>query len=142
VFFTRSSSSLHATWRGCQGNNGAADNVDKINSGMGVDKINSGMEVDKINSGMEVDKINSGMEVANILQQADEAVVLEEDPDLYNMAGIPFTVTTTTIQDQQSVIKSSIKQAMSSIPASNSGPVNLRVVVFNNMTNMSGTMNF
>jgi hypothetical protein len=68
-----------------------------------------------------------------------------EDPDLYMMAGIPFTDTTTTrtsTQDQQSVIQSSIKEAMSSIPASNSGPVNLKVVVFNNMTNMSGTMNF
>ena len=110
-------------------------------------KLAGAGEVDKKADNVKnVDKINPGLEVANILQQADEAAVLEEDPDLYMMAGIPFTDTTTTTrtstQDQQSVIESSIKEAMSSIPASNSGPVNLKVVVFNNMTNMSGTMNF
>jgi len=81
--------------------------------------------------------INSGQEVANILQHTDEAVVLEEDPDLYTMAGIPLDTNTT--QDQQSVIESTLKQALSSVTAANGGNISMKVnVVFNNVT---GTMN-
>jgi hypothetical protein len=83
--------------------------------------------------------INSGQEVANILQHTDEAVVLEEDPDLYTMAGIPLDTTTNTTQDQQSVIESTVKQALSSVTAANGGNISMKVnVVFNNVT---GTMN-
>ena len=58
---------------------------------------------------------------------------MEEDP---GMAGIPVMANPTN--DQQSIIETTIKQAMSSLPAANGGNVTMKIVIVNNM---SGNIN-
>jgi integrase len=87
----------------------------------------------------KVDPI-TGKEVPVVykLQQEDETLVLEEDPEMYSKAGIPFTSSSSTIANQQGVIEATIKQAISAVPAIDRCNISLKVVVVNSM---SGNVN-
>ncbi len=65
--------------------------------------------------------------------------ISNQDPEMYNMAGIPYTSNTPNILDQQ--VETAVKQALSAVPAGNGGNLSVKVVVINNMNNMSGTIN-
>ena len=87
----------------------------------------------------KVDPI-TGKEVPVVykLQQEDETLVLEEDPEMYSKAGIPFTSSSSTIANQQGVIEATIKQAISAVSAIDRCNISLKVVVVNSM---SGNVN-
>ena len=67
-------------------------------------------------------------------QEDDLDVVMEEDEEMYQKAGIPFPTQT----GQQGNVEASIKQTLSAIPAANGANINLKVIVINNM---SGNIN-
>ena len=94
---------------------------------------------------VEVDvEMEEDKEVAQedpLKQEMEEFIILEEDPELYAMAGMDFMpLSNPTIPAQQAVIDATVKQAISAVTA-NVGvtTVNLKIVVVNNMT---GTNNF
>jgi len=81
------------------------------------------VEVDvQIEEAPEVDnKIEKAPEVANIME---EFIVLEEDPEMYAMAGIePVPV--------QCTVDATIRQAMASMPAVSGNNVNFKIIVLN-----------
>jgi hypothetical protein len=55
-----------------------------------------------------------------------EYIVLEEDPEIYAMAGIELVPV--PVQER---IESTIRQAMSSVPTLNGANVNVKIVVLN-----------
>ncbi len=75
----------------------------------------------------EVPKDND-MKVVIKNQEEDNYPEMEEDPRCTAKAGIPFS-TTPTNQDWQGAVETSIKQAMSTLPAVNGGNITLKVVV-------------
>ena len=77
------------------------------------------------------DKINTCPEVVIQPEQSDEFDQMEEDLEMYSKAGIPLTSHTTT--SEQSIVETSIKQALSSVRATNGANVTLKVVVINRM---------
>jgi hypothetical protein len=58
----------------------------------------------------------------------EEYVVLEEDPEMYAMAGIDLVPVPVPVQVR---IESTIRQAMSSVLTVNGATVNLKIVVLN-----------
>ena len=78
------------------------------------------------------DKINTCQEVVIQPEQSDKFDQMDEDLEMYSKAGIPLTSHTTT-SEQQSIVETSIKQALSSVRATNGANVTLKVVVINSM---------
>ncbi len=73
-----------------------------------------------------------------IRQEMEEYIVLEEDPEMYAMAGIELVPVPAPVPVQER-IESTIRQAMSSVPAGNGATVNLKIVVLNDN---SGSLTF
>ena len=65
-----------------------------------------------------------------------EYIVLEEDPEMYAMAGIELVPVPAPVQER---IESTIMQAMSSVPTLNGANVNVKIVVLNDN---SGNLTF
>jgi hypothetical protein len=65
-----------------------------------------------------------------------EYIVLEEDPEMYAMAGIELVPVPAPVQER---IESTIRQAMSSVPTLNGATVNVKIVVLNDN---SGNLTF
>jgi len=90
------------------------------------------VEVDvEIEEAPEVDnKIEDPLEVDNNImkQEMEEFIVLEEDPEMYAMAGIePVTMAVPV----QCTVESTIRQAMAALPAVSGNNVNFKIVVLN-----------
>ncbi len=67
-----------------------------------------------------------------------EYIVLEEDPEMYAMAGIELVPVPAPVPVQER-IESTIRQAMSSVPTLNGATVNVKIVVLNDN---SGNLTF
>ena len=67
-----------------------------------------------------------------------EYIVLEEDPEMYAMAGIELVPVPAPVPVQER-IESTIRQAMSSVPTLNGANVNVKIVVLNDN---SGNLTF
>jgi hypothetical protein len=67
-----------------------------------------------------------------------EYIVLEEDPEMYAMAGIELVPVPAPVPVQER-IESTIMQAMSSVPTLNGANVNVKIVVLNDN---SGNLTF
>ena len=65
-----------------------------------------------------------------------EYIVLEEDSEMYAMAGIELVPVPAPVQER---IESTIRQAMSSVPTLNGANVNVKIVVLNDN---SGNLTF
>ena len=68
-----------------------------------------------------------------------EYIVLEEDPEMYAMAGIELVPAPVPVHSVQERIESTIRQAMSSVPTLNGANVNVKIVVLNDN---SGNLTF
>ena len=67
-----------------------------------------------------------------------EYIVLEEDPEMYAMAGIELVPVPVPAPVQER-IESTIRQVMSSVPTLNGANVNVKIVVLNDI---SGNLTF
>jgi hypothetical protein len=90
------------------------------------------VEVDvEIEEAPEADnKIEDPLEVDNNImkQEMEEFIVLEEDPEMYAMAGIePVTMAVPV----QCTVESTIRQAMAALPAVSGNNVNFKILVLN-----------
>ena len=79
-------------------------------------------------------------------QEMEEFIVLEEDPKLYAMAGMELVPVPTPVPVPMAVpvygtIESTIRRAMSSLPAVSGNTVNFKIVVVNDLNN-SGNFTF
>ncbi len=66
------------------------------------------------------------LDTKSIRQEMEEYIVLEEDPEMYAMAGIELVSAPVPLQEG---IESTIRQAMSSVPTVNEATVNVKIVV-------------
>jgi hypothetical protein len=80
---------------------------------------------------------NTGPLEVSQSQQEDDYAGLEEDPEMYTNASVPF-ISHTTFPNQKGVVEASIKQAISSLPVANGANLTVKVVV---VYNISGNMN-
>ena len=78
------------------------------------------------------------LDTKSIRQEMEEYIVLEEDPEMYAMAGIELVPVPAPVPVQER-IESTIRQAMSSVPTLNGANVNVKIVVLNDN---SGNLTF
>ena len=79
---------------------------------------------------VDVEKENDTLDIKPMMQEIEEFIVLEEDPEMYAMAGmelVPVPV--------QGRVESIIRQAMASVPTVNGTTVNFKIVVVNDLNN-------
>ena len=91
---------------------------------------------------VDVEKENDTLDIKPMMQEIEEFIVLEEDPEMYAMAGIelvPVPVPVPAPVPVQERIESTIMQAMSSVPTLNGANVNVKIVVLNDN---SGNLTF
>jgi len=86
-------------------------------------------------------EVEEAQEVDNkpMMQEMEEFIILEEDPELYAMAGMEL-VPAPVPMAVQDTIESTIRQAMASLPAVSGNTVNFKIVVLND--NNSGNLLF
>ena len=87
----------------------------------GFEALSQGSVVE-VEEEMEKDPLDT----KSIRQEMEEYIVLEEDPEMYAMAGIELVPVPAPVVPVQERIKSTIRQAMSSLPT-----VNVKIVVLN-----------
>jgi hypothetical protein len=75
---------------------------------------------------VEVEMEKGPLDTRSIRQEMEEYIVLEEDSEMYAMAGIQLVPV--PVQER---IESTIRQAMSSVPTVNGVTVNVKIVVLN-----------
>jgi hypothetical protein len=83
---------------------------------------------------MDVEKEKDTLDIKPMMQEIEECMVLEEDPEMYAMAGIDL-VTVTVPVPVQARIESTIRQAMASVSTVNGTTVNFKIVVVNDLNN-------
>jgi hypothetical protein len=72
------------------------------------------------------------MDIKPMQQDMEEYIVLEEEPEIYAMAGLELVpVPNPVTSDRQGRIESTIRQAMSSVPTVNGATMNFKIVVLN-----------
>ena len=74
------------------------------------------------------------LDTKSIRQKMEKYIVLEEDPEMYAMAGIELVPVPAPVPVQER-IESTIRQAMSSVPTVNGATVNIKIVVVNYINN-------
>jgi hypothetical protein len=85
---------------------------------------------------VEVEMEKDPLDTKSIRQKMEEYIVLEEDPEMYAMAGIELVSVPAPVQER---IESTIRQAKSSVPTVNGATVNVKIVVLNDN---SGNLTF
>jgi hypothetical protein len=75
---------------------------------------------------VEVEMEKDPLDIKSIRQEMEEYIVLEEDSEMYAMAGIELVPV--PVQER---IESTIRQAMFSVPTVNEATGNLKIVVLN-----------
>ena len=88
---------------------------------------------------VEEEMAKDPLDTKSIRQEMEEYIVLEEDPEMYAMAGIELVPVPAPVVPVQERIKSTIRQAMSSVPTLNGATVNVKIVVLNDN---SGNLTF
>jgi hypothetical protein len=83
---------------------------------------------------VDVEKEKDTLDIKPMMQEIEECIVLEEDPEMYAMAGIELVPV-------QARIESTIRQAMASVPTVNGTTVNFKIVVVNDL-NTCGPIKF
>ncbi len=104
---------------------------------------------------MEMEK--DPLDIKPMMQNIEEYIVLEEDPDMYAMAGMelvpgpvpapvpvpgPVPAPVPVPGPMQGRIEPTIRQAMSSVPTVNGTTVNFKIVVVNDLNNFSPIITF
>jgi len=87
---------------------------------------------------VDVEKENDTLDIKPMMQEIEEFIVLEEDPEMYAMAGIelvPVPAPVPASVPEQARIESTIRQAMASVPTVNGTTVNFKIVVVNDLNN-------
>jgi integrase len=87
---------------------------------------------------VDVEKENDTLDIKPMMQEIEEFIVLEEDPEMYAMAGIellPVPAPVPAPVTEQARIESTIRQAMASVPTVNGTTVNFKIVVVNDLNN-------
>ena len=87
---------------------------------------------------VDVEKENDTLDIKPMMQEIEEFIVLEEDPEMYAMAGIelvPVPAPVPAPVPEQARIESTIRQAMASVPTVNGTTVNFKIVVVNDLNN-------
>jgi hypothetical protein len=87
---------------------------------------------------VDVEKENDTLDIKPMMQEIEEFIVLEEDPEMYAMAGIelvPVPAPVPAPAPVQGMIESTIRQAMASVPTVNGTTVNFKIVVVNDQNN-------
>ena len=85
---------------------------------------------------VDVEKENDTLDIKPMMQEIEEFIVLEEDPEMYAMAGIELVpVPVPAPAPVQGMIESIIRQAMASVPTVNGTTVNFKIVVVNDLNN-------
>jgi hypothetical protein len=79
---------------------------------------------------VEVEMEKDPLDTKSIRQKMEKYIVLEEDPEMYAMAGIELVPVPAPVPVQER-IESTIRQAMSSVPTVNGATVNVKIVVLN-----------
>ncbi len=91
---------------------------------------------------VDVEKENHTLDIKPMMQEIEEFIVLEEDPEMYAMAGIELVpVPVPAPAPVQGMIESIIRQAMASVPTVNGTTVNFKIVVVNDQ-NSCGPITF
>ena len=83
---------------------------------------------------VDVEKENDTLDIKPMMQEIEEFIVLEEDPEMYAMAGIELVPVPAPVPEQAR-IESTIRQAMASVPTVNGTTVNFKIVVVNDLNN-------
>ncbi len=81
---------------------------------------------------VDVEKEKDTLDIKPMMQEIEECMVLEEDPEMYAMAGIELVTLTVPVQVR---IESTVRQAMASVPTVNGTTVNFKIVVVNDLNN-------
>ena len=68
------------------------------------------------------------------MQETEEYIVLEEDPEMYAMAGMELVPVPAPVP-AQGRIEPTIREAMASVPTVNGTTVNFKIVVVNDLNN-------
>jgi hypothetical protein len=89
---------------------------------------------------VEVEMEKDSLDIKPMMQEIEEYIVLEEDPEMYAMAGMELVPVPAPVP-VQARIESIIKQAMASVPSVNGPTVNFKIVVVNDLNNC-GTITF
>ena len=85
---------------------------------------------------VDVEKEKDTLDIKPMMQEIEECIVLEEDPEMYAMAGIELVpVPAHAPVPVQARIESTIRQAMASVPTVNGTTVNFKIVVVNDLNN-------
>ena len=87
---------------------------------------------------VDVEKENDTLDIKPMMQEIEAFIVLEEDPEMYAMAGIellPVPAPVPAPVTEQARIESTIRQAMASVPTVNGTTVNFKIVVVNDLNN-------
>ena len=79
-----------------------------------------------------MEKEKDTLDIKPMMQEIEECMVLEEDPEMYAMAGIELVTLTVPVQVR---IESTVRQAMASVPTVNGTTVNFKIVVVNDLNN-------
>jgi hypothetical protein len=79
---------------------------------------------------VDAEKKKDTLDIKPMMQEIEECIVLEEDPEMYAMAGIELVPVPV-----QARVESTIRQAMASVPTVNGTTVNFRIVVVNDLNN-------
>ncbi len=74
------------------------------------------------------------MDINPMMQEIEEHIVLEEDPEMYAMAGMELVPVPVPVP-AQGRIESTIRQAMVSVPNVNGTTENFKIVVVNDLNN-------
>jgi len=85
---------------------------------------------------VDVEKENDTLDIKPMMQEIEEFIVLEEDPEMYAMAGIELVPVPAPVPEHAR-IESTIRQAMglASVPTVNGTTVNFKIVVVNDLNN-------
>jgi hypothetical protein len=91
---------------------------------------------------VDVEKENDTWDIKPMMQEIKEFIVLEEDPEMYAMAGIelvplpaPVPAPVPAPAPVQGMIESTIRQAIASVLTVNGTTVNFKIVVVNDLNN-------
>ena len=83
-----------------------------------------------------MEKEKDTLDIKPMMQEIEECFVLEEDPEMYAMAGIELVpVPLSAPVPVQARIESTIRQAMASVPTVNGTTVNFKIVVVDDLNN-------
>ncbi len=72
-----------------------------------------------------MEKEKDTLDIKPMMQEIEECMILEEDPEMYAMAGIELVTVTVPVKGR---IESTIRQAMASVPTVNGTTVNFKIV--------------